>query len=106
MYIDNLIARGSMQLGGQFQYNEDLQSGNTVGIGYLQATIGNGERSSGATAYVEPVLERQNLDLLIQTQVIKILQTGEENGKPVFTKIQAAQGPNGKLNSDNMSEYD
>ena len=94
-----MVANGSIQLGGQFRYNEDLQSGDTVGIGYLQSTIGNGERSSGATAYVDPILERENLNVLIQTQVTRIVQTGEEDGKPVFREIQAAQGPTGEIRS-------
>ncbi|KAJ6625796.1 GMC oxidoreductase-domain-containing protein [Mycena sp. CBHHK59/15] len=65
------------EMSAEFPYNVDMNSGSQIGIGWTQATIRGGERSSSATAYLAPnFLQRPNLDVLINTQVTRVLQTG------------------------------
>lgn len=58
----------------------------------MQSTVGNSVRSSGATAYLTPSLDRPNLDLLVQTQAIKLVQA---NKSSAFTGVQVAKGASG-----------
>ncbi|KAJ3521273.1 hypothetical protein NMY22_g12382 [Coprinellus aureogranulatus] len=44
---------------------------------WTQSTIGNGERSSAATAFLDtPVRDRPNLDIVINTQATRVLRSG------------------------------
>lgn len=64
----------------------------------MQATVGNSVRSSSATAYLAPALaNRSNLDVLIHTQVTRLLQTGKNGSIPIFRGVEFAQGPTGLL---------
>ena len=56
--------------------------------------IQDGARSNAARNYLEPVLSRENLDILVNTQVIKVLQTGTDGDTPVVTGVQLTSGPN------------
>ncbi|KAI0316388.1 GMC oxidoreductase-domain-containing protein, partial [Amylostereum chailletii] len=58
-------------------------------------TIQDGERVSSATAFVQPALNRFNLDVLITTHVTKILRTGTSSGVPAFRAVQMAQSTQG-----------
>lgn len=60
-------------------------------LGWTQSTIANGTRQSSAVAYLGPVLFRSNLDVLINTQVTRLVQTGRVGGKPDFRSIEFAQ---------------
>ncbi|KAF7440154.1 hypothetical protein PC9H_000498 [Pleurotus ostreatus] len=56
-----------------FPFNLDYNSGNPLGVGWLQATIGNGVRSSSATSYLAPeYTARKNLHVLVHAHVIRI----------------------------------
>lgn len=46
-----------------FGWTDDYNGARQEGFGRLQMTIRNGRRSSGATAYLRPVLQRQNLSI-------------------------------------------
>lgn len=70
-------------------------------LGYVQSTVGHSRRSSAATAYVEPVLDRANLDVLIQTQVLKLIQTGQSGGQPVFGEVEVAQDASSRCHNNN-----
>ncbi|THH14917.1 hypothetical protein EW146_g5483 [Bondarzewia mesenterica] len=65
-----------------FPFNLDNNAGDTIGIGWLQSTSGLGSRSSSATAYLHPVLHRPNLDVVIQTQVTRLLNVGAQGAVP------------------------
>lgn len=87
-----------------FPFNMDMNSGNPLGIGLNQFAIGEGRRTSAATTYLRPALSRPNLDVLINTQVRKVLQTGTRNGVPVLQGVQfahSAAGPVYTLNATN-----
>ncbi|KAG5219615.1 ATP-dependent RNA helicase [Salix suchowensis] len=82
--IDPLVIQTTQVLSDEFPFNLDINSGNPLGIGWTQSTIANGTRQSSAVAYLGPVLFRSNLDVLINTQVTRLIQTGRVGGKPIF----------------------
>ncbi|KAJ3500901.1 hypothetical protein NLJ89_g9581 [Agrocybe chaxingu] len=71
--LDDRVIKTSKQLGGRFHYNVDLNAGKALGFGWVQSSIGHSRRSSGATAYLEPVLNRTNLDVLTNTIATRVL---------------------------------
>ncbi|KAG7449763.1 aryl-alcohol-oxidase from pleurotus Eryingii [Guyanagaster necrorhizus] len=91
--LDGRVLDTSKMLGGRFPYTVDLNAGHFVGVSYMQSSVGGGQRSSAATAYLNPSQERGNLDILINTHVTKLVQTGSWRGwgKPEFRVIQVAQ---------------
>jgi choline dehydrogenase-like flavoprotein len=56
----------------------------------VQSTIGKGTRSSSATAYLSPALNRTNLHVLIQNTVTKLVQTGNQSEIPTFKTVKFA----------------
>jgi hypothetical protein len=58
-----------------FPYQVDMNSGNSIGVGYMQQSVGNGRRSSSSTSYLAPqVLARPNLAVLVNAEVIKLVK--------------------------------
>lgn len=51
----------------------DYNSGDQLGVSYLQATTLNGKRHSAYRAFLEPILDRPNLHIMVNTRVTKIL---------------------------------
>ncbi|TFK32044.1 aryl-alcohol oxidase-like protein [Crucibulum laeve] len=96
--LDDRVVNSSKLLGGRFPYNEDFNSGNNVGVGFMQSTVGNGARSHSANAYLEPVLTRPNLDLLIDTHVTKLIQTSAKGETPIkFGTVEVAASATAQL---------
>ncbi|EFI28785.1 hypothetical protein CC1G_13810 [Coprinopsis cinerea okayama7 len=77
-----------------FRFNLDVNSGEPRGLGWHQASIGNGERSSAVTAYLsEEVRERPNLTILVNTYATRILATNPQRincGKPDMRTVELA----------------
>ncbi|MDA9621661.1 GMC family oxidoreductase N-terminal domain-containing protein [Gammaproteobacteria bacterium] len=67
--VDDFVETGSSVFG----FNEDFNGESQEGIGYYQTTQINGKRCSAAKAYLVPALERENLTVLTDTNVNKIL---------------------------------
>jgi len=67
--VDDFVETGSSVFG----FNEDFNGESQEGIGYYQTTQKNGKRCSAAKAYLVPALERDNLTVLTDTNVNKIL---------------------------------
>jgi choline dehydrogenase len=59
-----------------FNFNDDFNGAEQEGFGYYQTTQINGKRCSAAKAYLVPALERDNLTVLTETQVNKIMIDG------------------------------
>ncbi|KAK7058013.1 mitochondrial choline dehydrogenase [Favolaschia claudopus] len=73
--IDGRIIETTTQL-AEFPFNLDMNSGNPIGIGWVQGTIKNGTRSSSATSYLAPqFLARPNLKVLLHARATRVLQT-------------------------------
>ncbi|KAI0039712.1 GMC oxidoreductase [Auriscalpium vulgare] len=89
---------GTTQQLKEFPFVEDMNSGNPIGIGYGQNTIKNGTRDSSATAYILPALASNlTLDVLVNSQVLRVLQTGSVDGVPIFRGVQFAASANGTV---------
>ena len=67
--VDEFVETGSSIFG----FNDDFNGENQEGIGYYQTTQKGGKRCSAAKAYLVPALERENLTVLTDTNVNKIL---------------------------------
>lgn len=62
----------------------------------MQSSIGGGERSSAATAYLPTdVRSRTNLDILLNTRAVRLVQTDNSTTGPVFKAVQIAQTADG-----------
>ncbi|TFK33134.1 aryl-alcohol-oxidase from pleurotus Eryingii [Crucibulum laeve] len=86
--LDNCVIQTSQQLGGRLPFNKDLNTGNSFGF------------SDTATAYLNLVENWTNLDILLLTQVTKIIQTGKEGKLKEFRGVsiaQTASGPTYKI---------
>ena len=58
-------------------------------LGFTQFTIGNGTRSSSRTSYLAPQYSnRKNLFVLLNAQVSRLLQSGTNQGQPIFQKVE------------------
>ncbi|CAK5262156.1 unnamed protein product [Mycena citricolor] len=69
-----------------FPFNLDMNSGVPLGFGYLQSSVGGGERSSSATGYLDS-LRRKNLHVLIGARATVLSQPYRTNGKPGFRGV-------------------
>ena len=66
--VDDFVKTGSSIFG----YNEDFNGESQEGIGYYQTTQKKGKRCSAAKAYLVPILHRDNLTILTDTNVKEI----------------------------------
>ncbi|KAJ7497617.1 alcohol oxidase [Mycena latifolia] len=78
----------------EFPFNLDMNSGNPLGVGWVQATIKNGSRSSSATSYLAPefISNRPNLQVLLHARVTRILPSGSN----AFQTVEFVQDINGE----------
>lgn len=68
------MAKAFVKAHKYFGLNEvDYNSGEQLGVSFLQATIKQGRRHSAYRAFLEPILDRPNLHIMINTRVTKIL---------------------------------
>ncbi|KAJ7130849.1 alcohol oxidase [Mycena crocata] len=73
--IDSRIINTTTQL-DEFTFNLDMNSGNQLGVGWVQTTIKNGSRSSSTTSYLaQPFIDRPNLHVLLHARVTRVLQS-------------------------------
>jgi choline dehydrogenase len=103
--LDSRVFKTTAQL-SEFPFNEDMNSGDPLGIGWTQYSIGGGQRSSASRSYLTPALSRSNLDILVNTLVTKVVQTGTqpESGLPIFRGVLFAQSASGPLFSRNATK--
>ena len=104
----------------EFPFQRDMNTGNTVrftmatlsglyllicpcfwkqiGVGWVQCSIGNGQRSSSATSYVGPgYINRQNLHILLHAHATKLLEaTDLDTMTPHFNGVEFGTGPSSK----------
>ncbi|KAF9445820.1 GMC oxidoreductase [Macrolepiota fuliginosa MF-IS2] len=75
--VDAATLQASKELGGDFQFNLDMNSGKPLGLCWLQSTIGHdGTRSSSATSYLDNQTKaRKNLHIVTDTFVTRVLKT-------------------------------
>ncbi|KAG7088841.1 hypothetical protein E1B28_012796 [Marasmius oreades] len=95
--LEPKVLQTSKELGGRFRYNEDFNAGDMIGIGYVQSSIGHGERSSSATAYLVPALGRDNLDVVVNSRAVKIRASKKapDGGNTTIDTVEIAQSATG-----------
>ncbi|KAJ7903825.1 aryl-alcohol oxidase-like protein [Mycena olivaceomarginata] len=77
---------GINSLPEEFPFNLDFNSGQMLGIGWLQSTIGGGKRSTSATSYLAPKFaQRKNLHVLLHAQVSRLVYRIVESSESLFT---------------------
>ncbi|KAJ7879141.1 hypothetical protein B0H13DRAFT_2051662 [Mycena leptocephala] len=90
--VDSRVIETTREL-GEYPFNLDMNSGYQLGIGWGQATIKNGSRSSSATSYLAPqFVARPNLQVLLHARVTRVLPTTSNT----FRTVEFVQGPDGK----------
>ncbi|KAI0653737.1 aryl-alcohol-oxidase from pleurotus Eryingii [Cubamyces menziesii] len=94
---DPHVVQVTQELPNEFPFNVDMNNGKPIGVGWLQGTLGGGARVSSSVAYVQPVIDGDNLDVLVDTTVTKLIKTGTQNGQPVFRGVQFAQSSTAPL---------
>ena len=70
-----------------------------IGVGWVQATIANGQRCSSATTYAGPhYINRPNLHILLHAQATKLLEATDHGTTiPRFNGVEFGTGPSSKL---------
>src|SRR5262249_55795287 len=68
------FVQGATALG--LHRNEDLNGRELDGVGFCQFTQKDGQRHSGAAAYLTPVLQRRNLELVTEAHATRVLFDG------------------------------
>ena len=80
-----------------FGYNDDFNGENQEGIGFYQTTQKDGKRCSAAKAYLVPCLDRENLTVMTETNVNKIII---ENNKAIGVECVNNKGEFFTINSN------
>ncbi|KAL0572211.1 hypothetical protein V5O48_009746 [Marasmius crinis-equi] len=92
--IDGQVLQASQELGNEFSFNLDHNSGNELGLGWAQFTINGAKRSSAAVSYLAPeFLSRKNLHVLVNARVTQIAQDDCEQLE--FREVEFTHAPDG-----------
>ncbi|KAJ7243049.1 pyranose dehydrogenase [Mycena rebaudengoi] len=87
------VLQVTKELPDEFPFNLDMNSGRPLGVGWLQSTIGGGERSSSATSYLAPrFIQRENMHVLLHAQVSRLVDPSSAQGKVSFGGVEFFQG--------------
>ncbi|KAF8590856.1 GMC oxidoreductase [Ramaria rubella] len=93
--IDDMVIQTTQQLGEEFPINLDMNSGSPLGVGWLQATIQDGKRSSSATSYLGPeFINRSNLHVLINARVTRLIKSNQTHEALAFNTVEFVQNVN------------
>ncbi|RDB26743.1 Pyranose dehydrogenase [Hypsizygus marmoreus] len=93
---DPRVIQTTVDLGDEFPYNQDINSGNPLGVGWAQSTINGGRRSSSATSYLATeFIQRPNLHILLNTRVTRLLQTKNSGSQTALRTVEYAPNANG-----------
>ncbi|KIJ24116.1 GMC oxidoreductase, partial [Sphaerobolus stellatus SS14] len=94
--IDERVIQTTVDLKNEFPCNLDTNDGTPLGVGFMQSTIGFGERSSAARSYLASNFrQRANLHILTDTTVTQILSTGL-GVRPDFRIVELASSKSAK----------
>ncbi|KAJ7488894.1 pyranose dehydrogenase [Mycena latifolia] len=91
--FEHTVMQTTRELPDEFPFNVDMNSGQPLGISWMQSTIDDGVRSTSATGYLAPkFIHRPNLDVLLHAQVSKLVNVTQHNGKPRFGGVEFRYG--------------
>ncbi|KAL0954179.1 hypothetical protein HGRIS_005310 [Hohenbuehelia grisea] len=97
--LDSRVLATLEEQKNEFPFNPDMGGGDVLGIGWMPSSIGHGQRSSSATAFLEPALRRRNLDVVINAHVTRLLRTGTVRGRPSFHCLEFTERPGARVQS-------
>jgi choline dehydrogenase-like flavoprotein len=83
--IDDRVVNTTQEL-DEFPFRLDMNSGDQLGVGWAQALIDRGVRSSSKAYLTAEVLARPNLDVVLNTRVSRVLET--TNGTLDFRTVE------------------
>ncbi|KAJ7654752.1 aryl-alcohol oxidase-like protein [Mycena rosella] len=87
--LDRRVMQTAADHSDEYPFNLDLNSGDGLGVGWIQTSVGNNARSSSSSAYLHPALDsRSNIDLLLHTQVTNLISSGSGS---TLTGVQVSQ---------------
>ncbi|KAJ7715728.1 pyranose dehydrogenase [Mycena maculata] len=91
--FDHHVIQTTRELPEEFPFNLDFNSGQMLGVGWLQSSIGGGKRSTSATSYLAPkFIQRENLHVLLHAQVSKLVDPNKTNEDLTFGGVEFLQG--------------
>ncbi|KAJ7366502.1 glucose dehydrogenase short protein [Mycena albidolilacea] len=92
--FEHHVLQTTRELPEEFPFNLDFNSGQMLGIGWLQSTIGGGKRSTSATSYLAPKFaQRRNLHVLLHAQVSRLVDAQKtKQGAVIFGGVEFLQG--------------
>ncbi len=61
-----------------YTFNPDYNGAEQEGVGYFQLTTRNGRRCSAAVAYLKPIRNRQNLNIITKALVTRVILDGKK----------------------------
>ncbi|KAJ7039330.1 alcohol oxidase [Mycena alexandri] len=83
------VIQTTKELPNEFPFNLDYNSGSPLGVGWLQFTIGGGERSTAATSYLtSQVQQRPNLHILLDARVVRLVANTTDDGQVAFHRVE------------------
>lgn len=80
-----------------YPFNTDYNGADQEGVGYFQLTAKNGRRCSAAVAYLKPIKDRQNLNIITHAHTEKVILEG---GKAVGVLYRDRTGRDCKVYSN------
>ncbi|VDC04855.1 unnamed protein product [Peniophora sp. CBMAI 1063] len=86
--VDFISMNASAELSSEFPFNQDYNSGDPLGISWVQSTIFEGARFTSASAFLVPALERPNLEVVVNTLATKLIPTKRTNGTPDIRTVE------------------
>ncbi|KAF7346604.1 GMC oxidoreductase [Mycena sanguinolenta] len=91
--FENQVIQTTREFPEEFPFNLDYNSGEPLGVGWIQSTIGGGKRSSSATSYLGPkFIQRPNLHVLLHAQVSRLVSPQTTKGVVTFGGVEFSQG--------------
>lgn len=74
-----------------YAYNDDYNGAKQEGVGYFQLTTRNGRRCSAAVAYLNPIRNRENLQIITHANVQRLAIEGRRVTGVVFKNAQGKE---------------
>ncbi|KAJ7280616.1 alcohol oxidase [Mycena rebaudengoi] len=91
--FENKVIQTTREFPEEFPFNLDYNSGEPLGVGWFQSTIGGGERSSSAASYLAPkFIQRKNLHVLLHAQVSRLVGPKTTKSVVSFKGVEFSQG--------------
>ncbi|KAF5354115.1 hypothetical protein D9756_007319 [Leucocoprinus leucothites] len=87
--FNDLLLNATREMNDEFPFLLDLNSGKPIGLGWGQASIAHGLRSSSATAYLAHA--NDNVHILLNTHVTRILPSTNQSHD--FRTVEFTSGP-------------